>query len=424
MSIAKPDQRLCLLCWRGENRAGLWIVSVISKPRQNYYLQQRRLQFLLLLIAGCLTTMTGGLVAPVFPEMVQELQLDERWAGMLLSTHALTSAVATPLFGLLADRIGKLKVLLPCLVLYAVFGVSTTLFTNFPALLASRGLLGVVSGGVAAATIGFLGSMYEGEARSRILGFATSAMTTAAIMFPLVGGWVGNENWRSSYYLYAASLPVALVCLVVFRNSRRSASTLIETGAKGELGQVLRQRDVIWAYVLITAAATVVYAIVIYTPLYLKDVLDADPELNGMVLAVRAVGAAITSALAASWLAKHLGAQRAIALGFALMAVTVFSIPFLTQLVWIVPAAVVFGIGFGIITPNIYSQLAEVSPSHLRASVLGLGTGFNSLGQFASPLLLGPLWKYAGLTVVFGAATAIALAATAISLTQFRKSEQ
>ncbi|NJO76604.1 MAG: MFS transporter, partial [Leptolyngbyaceae cyanobacterium RM1_406_9] len=141
-------------------------------------------KLLVLLAAGCLTTMTGGIVSPVLPEIVQQLQLDPRWAGLLVSMHALAIAVCTPLFGILADRVGKLKVLIPGLALYAIFGAAGAWMQSFLPLLATRALLGAASGAVAAATIGLLGTMYEGEARSRILGYATSAMTTASILIP------------------------------------------------------------------------------------------------------------------------------------------------------------------------------------------------------------------------------------------------
>lgn len=379
---------------------------------------ERRIQFGLLLLAGCLTTMTGGIVSPVFPEMVQDLSLNPRWAGILLSIHALTSALMTPVMGIVADRIGKMKVMVPSLLLYSFFGVSTAFLTNFPLLLASRALLGAASGGIAAATIGILSSMYEGESRSRVLGFATSAMTTSAILFPLLGGWAGKTHWQHAFYLYGAGLILLCFMVMIFNNVSSSSSGMLPTGQTSELRTVLKQPQIWRIYGLIGIAATVVYAVVIYTPLYLKATIDAGPELNGFVLAIRAVGAAIVAAVGATWVARRLGENRAIALGFSLMATTIFTIPLLTQLSLIVPAAILFGIGFGIVTPNLYNVLAGHTPPELRASVLGLGTGFNSLGQFVCPLLLGPAWKYAGLHAVFFAATGLAVFASFISLSR------
>jgi predicted MFS family arabinose efflux permease len=379
--------------------------------------------FIILLAAGCLTTMTGGIVSPVLPEMVQQLQFDPNWAGMMVSAHALAIALCTPIMGILADRIGKLKVMLPSLILYAVFGVTGAFIPNLALLIVFRALLGVASGGIAAATIGLLGSLYEGEARSRVLGYATSAMTTASILVPLLGGWVGQRDWHYAFFLYSLGIPLAAIAIWGLREPKSRQSSVIADNQRAQLLRVLRQRNVVGLYLLLAVAAMIVYAVVIYTPLYLKTAINAGPELNGLVLAVRGMGAAIVSALIASRLAKWLGTRQAIAIGFTLMAITIATIPFLTQLELILPTAVLFGSGFGIITPNIYSTLANYSPAEMRASVLAIGTGFNSLGQFISPLILGPIWKNMGLPVVFYVAGAIALLTAFLSLVRKKAQE-
>jgi MFS transporter, ACDE family, multidrug resistance protein len=382
--------------------------------------QERLLQFLILLAAGCLTTMTGGLISPVLPEMVKQLSLDPQWAGTLVSIHAFTAAAFTPIMGFVADRVGKMKVMIPCLILYALFGVSTAFLTSMPLLLTSRALLGAASGGVAAATIGLLGTMYDGEARSRILGYATSIMTTSAIFFPILGGWVGGMHWRYAFFLYGFGIPLAVIALFKLREGQSKAGALIGMDQQAQLGNVFRNFSVLSLYSFIGIAALIVYAVVIYTPLYLSEAIGAGPELNGIVLAVRLVGAAVISAIGASRIARKLGRNRAISFGFSLMAVTLVTIPLLTDLVLIMLTAILFGAGFGIITPNLYDELANLAPDELRATVLAIGTGFNSLGQFVSPVILGPIWKSAGLPAVFYAAGAMAMMASLLSLMQSR----
>ncbi|GAB4459744.1 MAG: MFS transporter [Elainellaceae cyanobacterium] len=380
------------------------------------FASKRFRQLLVLLAAGGLTTMTGSVVAPVFPEIVRQFQFDRSWAGMLTSTHALTTALFTPVFGILADRIGKRQVLLPSLLCYALFGFATIFMTTLPSLLLMRALIGAASGGVAAATIGLLGTMYEGEERSRILGFATSAMTTAAIIFPLLGGWVGRNSWQHAFYLYLLGIPLLAIAALVFRQEPQTegGSGLSDTGG---LLPVVRQPSVLMIYFFLAAAALVMQATVAYAPIYLKEAIGADPALNGVVLGLRAAGAAVSSAVIASRLARRLNNRRgAIAIGFCLMGLTIATIPSLTQIFIIIPVAALFGAGFGIITPNLYDLLADQAPAELRASVLAIGTGFNSLGLFSAPLLLGPIWKYAGLPFVFYLAAAIALLVSLLSL--------
>lgn len=366
-------------------------------------------KLLVLLAAGSLTTMAGGIVAPILPEMVQQLHLDPGLAGNLVSMHCLTIALFSPPLGFLADRIGKIKVLVPSLLLYALFGIAGGLTQSFWPLLVLRGLLGAASGGIAAASLGLLGNMYEGRARSQALGYATSTLTITGIIFPLLGGWVGAANWRFAFYLYGLSLPLALMVVLILKE--RPIRTQPATSQNDKLIRVLGHPYALQLLLILGLASVSMYAVVIYAPLYLKAAIGAGAVLNGVVLASRAIGAAGVSAFGARWLSQTLGLSKATAVGFGLMALTLAVIPLLHQLNWILLSAVLFGVGFGIVLPNLYSALANLAPSNLRSSVLAAGTGAGFLGQFISPILLGPVLGHSGLEGVFYAAASVSVVA-------------
>ncbi|OKH24969.1 MFS transporter [Chroogloeocystis siderophila] len=371
-------------------------------------------KLIVLLLAGSLTTMTGGVVAPVLPEIIEHLQLDTGLAANLVSVHNLTIALFSPPLGILADRIGRLKVLVPALVLYALFGVAGAFMDDFWSLLLLRALLGAASGGIAAASLGLLGSMYEGQARSQALGLATSTLTLTGITDPLLGGWVGASRWQNAFYLYGVGLAIAFLAATILKEQPRKTKSQATQPEK--LRQVLLQRHTLKILIALSLTSVAMYAVVIYAPLYLNATINADTLLNGVVLASRAIGAGIISAFGASKLARRLGSSRAIALGFGLMAVTLIAIPLLHQVSWIVVSAIMFGVGFGIVLPNLYNALANLAPEQLRASVLAIGTGMGFLGQFLSPILLAPVLNYAGIEAVFYAAAAIAIATGLILL--------
>lgn len=366
-------------------------------------------RLLILLAAGSMTTMAGGLVAPILPDIVKELGLDPNWSGMLVSAHCLTIALFSPPLGIVADRIGRVKVLIPCLLLYAVFGVAGAFMTDFRGLLLSRALLGAVSGGIAAASLGLLGSMYDGKERSQALGLATSTLTITGITDPVLSGWVGDANWRYSFYLYALALPIALVISLIFRSESPLEAKVMNEDPTKSLRKVLLQPGAVRVLLALCLTSVAMYAVVIYSPLYLKSAIAADSLLNGIVLASRAIGAAIISALGASKLAQLIGTLPTIALGFALMGATLASIPLLHQIEFILVASIIFGFGFGIVLPSLYSALANFSPPELRSSVLAIGTGAGFLGQFMSPVLLSPVIYYSRLENVFYAAAIVAL---------------
>lgn len=367
----------------------------------------KTIQLSVLLAAGAMTTMAGGVVAPVLPDIIRQLQIEPTLAGNLVSAHCLTIALFSPLLGVVADRVGPLRVLVPSLVIYGLVGVAGAGMESFWPLLATRALLGAAAGGIAAASLGMLGNLYEGAERSQALGYATSTLTVAGIAFPLLGGLLGSLGWQYAFYLYGVAIPLALVAVAVLRNGRSARSPKDPAPPKG-MGTTLSDPPVLQILIALALASVSMYAVVIYAPLYLEAMIGAGPEINGIVLAARAIGAAVVSALVARRLAQKIGTPKAIAVGFGLMALTLITIPFLSTLTGILPAAIAFGGGFGLVLPNLYSLLADLAPPEQRSTVLAAGTGTSFLGQFLSPILLGPALGWGGLEGVFYGAGAIA----------------
>jgi MFS transporter, ACDE family, multidrug resistance protein len=357
-----------------------------------------------LLAAGCLSSATGSIVAPVFPELVDQLRFDPEWSGLLVSTHTLTTALATPLLGLLAGRIGKLRVLVLSLVSYTLFGVSGAFAHSYGTMLLARALVGASSGGIAAVSIGILSDLYDGEARSRMMGYVTSALATATVIFPVLGGWAGNVRWQYAFYLYAIGLPVALAAFFIVRKEPASQSSAVDLSQANGIRQYLRQSRVQVLLLGLALTSALFYVVVVYAPLYLKTEIGASPIVNGGVLAARAIGAAVISAWGANQLAKRIGANAAISVGFMLMASSLTLIPNLQNPPIIVLAALPFGIGFGLVMPNLYSALADLTPQSQRTGMLAIGTGISSFGQFISPACFGPLWQDIGAGVFYVAA--------------------
>jgi predicted MFS family arabinose efflux permease len=387
------------------------IVTVCYESVQRSLLMLRDYRLLVLLAAGSLTTMAGGILAPILPEMVKQLHLNPAFAANLVSMHCLTIALFSPPLGILADRIGRLRVLIPSLLLYALFGVAGAWMPSFWTLLATRGLLGAASAGIAAASLGLLGTMYEGEERSQALGLATSTLTLTGIAFPLLGGWVGATHWQLTFLLYGLGLPLAGLTAFSLRDKSQTKAKSIAKDQGSKLRTLLGHPHTLRLLLALSLASVAMYAVVIYAPLYLKQTLNVGTLVNGLVLASRAVGAAVISAFGAKQLVQLVGGAPATAMGFGLMAATLSTIPLLHQLNWIVVTAVFFGVGFGIVLPTLYSSLANIAPSTLKSSVMAAGTGAGFLGQFLSPILLGPVLNYSSLEGVFYAAALIALLA-------------
>jgi MFS transporter, ACDE family, multidrug resistance protein len=362
-----------------------------------------------LLIAGSLTVMAGAVIAPILPELIVQLSLNRSWAGILVSIHYLTLALFSPLLGVWADRYGQLRLLVPCLIGYAIAGVGGAFLSNYWLLLLDRGLLGIASGGIAAASLGLLSRRYEGETRNQAIAYAATAITLANIVYPLLAVGLGHFNWRFAFGLYGVSAILASAAILL-RPSKGSSSTLDKTlSIKIEPGEFLKSPDCVRIFCSLIAISGVVYGTIIYLPIYLKATLDGGLIWNGLILALQGIGAAFSSSFIIRPLARRLGSLGVAALGLGSMALFLILFPSLTSLPNLMVASGLFGVAFGLVTPSLYTLLANIAPRHLQSSILATGIGTGFLGQFLSPLILGPVLSHVGLSGVFYSCAAIAL---------------
>lgn len=383
-----------------------------SSPRLWLERLQNNRPLLVLLAAGSLAVMPGAVIAPVLPEIVAQLGLDQALAGYLVSAHYLTIAIASPLLGILADRHNRIQVLAASLALFSVFGVAGALMQSFLPMLATRALLGVATGGVAAGSLGLLARMYTDEQkRTQAIAYASSTITLANIVYPLLAGIIGSTGWRFAFGLYGLGLPLAIAVALCLQDEgpRSSKGFLSFTAGEATLANVLGRPRTLQLLLSLFLSAATAYAAVIYLPLYLKATLQTETITNGLVLASQAIGAAVASAFAASFLTRRLGTIPAIALGLCVMASAAAAIPHMEHLSGILPVAIVFGLGLGTVVPSHYAALADLAPLELQSTVLATGTGANFLGQFFSPTLFGLVVRQRGLGTVFYAVAIVAL---------------
>jgi MFS family permease len=124
--------------------------------------------------------------------------------------------------------------------------------------------------------------------------------------------------------------------------------------------------------------------------IYLRNApISAATPIIGLILASQAIGSAAISAFSLKGLTRRFGAVLSIGIGLGLMAFSLVAIPNLQQVSLLLPVAMLFGIGLGIVIPSHYAALANVTAPELQAIVLAVGTGMTFLGQFLSPGLFG-----------------------------------
>ena len=75
-------------------------------------------------------------ITPAFPTIVRELGVSSGQVGLLITVFTLPGIVMTPLLGVLSDRYGRKKILVPALLLFAIAGGACAFARDFNVLLA------------------------------------------------------------------------------------------------------------------------------------------------------------------------------------------------------------------------------------------------------------------------------------------------
>lgn len=167
-------------------------------------------------VAGCYFVASFAALGlpPYLTAILPELgDRGARWAGVLYVVPTVFGALGAPLWGRLADRFGRKRLLLRAqlglAVSFLLAGWGDSLAT-FTVALVLQGILG----GTFAASNGYLGAALEGPALSRALtlmqGSARAALVAAPIVVGALSGWLSPHR----QYALLAVLPLTAALLL------------------------------------------------------------------------------------------------------------------------------------------------------------------------------------------------------------------
>jgi DHA1 family purine base/nucleoside efflux pump-like MFS transporter len=150
-------------------------------------------------------------VSPLLPLIVADFQSSPAAAGLSVAIFAMTYMISAPLFGQLADRVGRRRVLICCLYAFAAANLLTAAATNLPWLLAARLFAGAVAAGVSPSVYALVAGIAPVDRRASWLALVVSGLLVSLSLGAPIGGLAGASiGWPSVFFvLAAASLALA-----------------------------------------------------------------------------------------------------------------------------------------------------------------------------------------------------------------------
>ena len=148
-------------------------------------------------------------VTVALPTMAREFDVRLDALQWVLTAYLLTITAILPLFGRLADMVGRKRVLNTGLVLFVIGSLVVALAPTFPVLIASRALQGVGASMFMATIMATAVSSFPPGQRGRVLGLISSMVAAGTLLGPPLGGILTDAyGWRS---IFLINLPIGLL---------------------------------------------------------------------------------------------------------------------------------------------------------------------------------------------------------------------
>ncbi|MFE1554150.1 MFS transporter [Streptomyces sp. NPDC058734] len=356
-----------------------------------------------LLLASTLTVMAGTVLAPVVATIRTDLGVSGTAAGLILTAHGLSLAITSPFVGWAVDRWGLRTPMAAGLVLYGVAGGAGLFADSYAVLIASRFVFGIGAAAVFTGTTVALMALFEGPERDRVAGWRSTAIGLGGVVWPLIAGVLAVRSWHGPFAIYLVGIPVGIAMLFTMP---RIPATGGAPGGGGTMGLFRTTPRLLGMYALSLVSSFLLYVLIVFLPQRFDQIGVEDP------LVIAAITAGLS--LAGSGSGLFYGRLRA-AMGYVALlrcALVLWGLAFVVgasagHAVPLALAALLFGAGSGISVPALAMWIGETAPAAMRGRAMALSGTANFAGQFAAPVVVGPLVGATSITVGFVAAAAL-----------------
>jgi MFS transporter, YNFM family, putative membrane transport protein len=378
----------------------------------------RRTPTLPVVLAGFAAFLDLYATQPLLPLLARTFGASTFDVGLTVTAPTIAVALAAPGIGRLADRLGLRHVIVgSAFALTAATALAAT-STGLPQLIFWRFVQGLATPGIFAGTVAYIHEEWPASRTGR----ATASYMTGTIL----GGFTGRAvaglvaadvNWQASFVALAVLNFVVATALAVWLPTERRRVHHHAEGARGSLGDHLRNRQLATTYAVGFCVLFTQVAMFTYVTFHLAaPPYSLSTVALGWLFVVYLIGAIVTP-FSGYWIDAHghrIGIASAMAIGAAGALLTL--VPWLPA---IVAGLAMAATGVFIAQATTSSYIGAVTTRD-RALAVGLYSMFYYAGGSVGAVLPAALWARGGWPACVGLVVTVQTVGVAIAFTQWR----
>lgn len=184
----------------------------MSKDTQQTSGHNRGVIMAAVFIATFMTSVEVTIVTTALPSIISELH-GLAYQSWIMSAYLLTTAITTPIYGKLADGLGRRKVFQWGVLVFTLGSFLSGLAPSIFILILARALQGIGAGAVMPLTFTIIADNFDFEARANVLALNNTAWGLSALLGPLLGGFlVDRLSW---HWVFFVNVPLGILVLLL-----------------------------------------------------------------------------------------------------------------------------------------------------------------------------------------------------------------
>jgi MFS transporter, ACDE family, multidrug resistance protein len=356
--------------------------------------------------------MGGPTIGPILPELAKIFDVSPSETQLVMTAFFLPIGIATPILGIVADRIGIKKVLVPSLLLFAIAGSCCAFAGDFQTLIGWRFLQGLGSASLNLISLTLISTIYRGKALTLAMSMSVSAIGASTAIYPIIGGVLSGFSWRYPFLLATIAFPLLLLVLMVLKLPRQTSSSQ-NSNLKLYLYKVWQSinNPTVLGLLLIIGVMFLIQSgsFITYMPILAGAKFGVSGLFIGLILASMSVALGLVASQLER-LTRHASEMTLIKAALTIAAIALLVIPLVDRAWLLFVPSTLFGAALGLAIPASQEILAKLAVDDTRAGFMAVNVSVQSLCIGLGPLMAGifaglwgmpgVFWGTAGLTVV------------------------
>jgi DHA2 family multidrug resistance protein len=165
-----------------------------------------------IMLATIMQVVDTTIVNVALPHMQGSMSATQDQISWVLTSYIVVAAICTPLTGVLADKLGRKRLLLICVIAFIVTSMMCGAATSIEQIVLFRGLQGAAGAGLVPLSQAVMLDIYPREKQGSAMALWGMGVMVGPILGPTLGGWLTEYySWRWAFYI---NLPVGALAVL------------------------------------------------------------------------------------------------------------------------------------------------------------------------------------------------------------------